>query len=1052
MNGSLGDVTPLSDTSAEVTYTPNLDFNGSDSFTFQVEDPAGGTATGTVSLEVTPVNDPPVANDDALGDLQEDAGPTILDVLANDTDPEGDTLTIAGVGAALHGTVVNNGNNLTYTPNPVTSNSAESFVYAVNDGQGGMDTATVSFTVINVNDPPTAFTDTPTVAEDSGANAIDVLANDTDPNADTLTVSAVTQPANGTVVNNGANVSYTPNLNFNGADSFTYTVDDGNGGSDIGTVNVTVTNVNDAPTPVDDALAQGAVTTEDSSVIIDVLANDTDPDIPTPGDTLMVVGVDTTGTLGLVTNNGTNVTYNPNGQFENLAPGQSMTDTFTYTIQDAAAAAGTTFATVTVTINGVNDPPIVNVSPSFDALGNTALQVVNSGGSQTISPAVFATYAADLLTDASITDPDGPGPFTFALNSATTGAVVNVNSGGTFDYTPPAGTSGPDNFTYTVSDGAGGMATGTVDISITGIVWFVQNDHSGTNQGTSTNPFQTLAAAETAAGTGDTIFVREGDGTTAGQNAGISLKDNQRLIGEGVALTTGGTFNGTVNQQLIAAGNKPLIGNTTTHGVTINDVTGVEVRGLNISTTAGSGVAVSEAAGGTVTATVSDNTLSGTTAGFEASTTTGTVNIDLSRNTGLTASAGPAVDINGSAGGTLNITGFADNTVSGTTSGIGISVNTATFDADPADADFTGDQVSGGATAVGSGADPVGTHGIRMTSVSGDLAFTDLDIFNAAGTGLQASSTGTLNAGAGTGFSLTIPAGSTISSTGGPALDLDPLTAGITLDTIASTSSATTGIDLTAVAGTVDINGGNITGSTGTGFNINGGTATISYDGSITQSNNAAMVSVSGGHSTGTVTFQTGTLSATNGTGLQFDNADGTYNFNGTNTLAGGDAGIDIVNGSAGTFTFSSNSSITDPTGTGFNLNGGNGTVTYSGTISKNNAGRAVEVQNRTGGTATFAGTISSTSSSTGLNVANNSSGAPTITFSGATKTINTGANDAVTLSSNTGATINFSNGGLDIDTTSGTGFTATGGGTVNITGSSNSITSTSGKALDAAN
>ncbi len=110
-------------------------------------------------------------------------------------------------------------------------------------------TSTVAITVNSVNDDPDAVDDDADVAEDSGANTINVRANDIDVDGDTLTVTAVTQGANGSVAitNGGADVSYTPNANFFGSDSFTYTVSDGNGGSDTATVNITVTNVNDAP-------------------------------------------------------------------------------------------------------------------------------------------------------------------------------------------------------------------------------------------------------------------------------------------------------------------------------------------------------------------------------------------------------------------------------------------------------------------------------------------------------------------------------------------------------------------------------------------------------------------------------------------------------------------------------------------------------------------------------------------------------------------------------------------------------------------------------------
>ena len=110
-----------------------------------------------------------------------------------------------------------------------------------------------------------------------------MLANDTDPDGDTLTVASVTQPANGSVLNNGSNVTYTPDGNFHDTDTFTYTASDGNGGTDTATVTVTVTSVNDAPNAVNDTTS----TPEDTAKTIDVLANDTDVD----GDTLTVASV-----------------------------------------------------------------------------------------------------------------------------------------------------------------------------------------------------------------------------------------------------------------------------------------------------------------------------------------------------------------------------------------------------------------------------------------------------------------------------------------------------------------------------------------------------------------------------------------------------------------------------------------------------------------------------------------------------------------------------------------------------------------------------------------
>jgi hypothetical protein len=179
---------------------------------------------------------------------------------------------VTAVTQGANGSVTFTPGNVSYTPNANFFGS-DSFTYTISDGNGGSDTATVNVTVTPVNDNPDAIDDAATVAEDSGATVIDVLANDSiAPDVgETLSVTAVTQGANGSVTFTPGNVSYTPNANFFGSDSFTYTISDGNGGSDTATVNVTVTPVNDNPDAIDDA----ATVAEDSgATVIDVLAND----------------------------------------------------------------------------------------------------------------------------------------------------------------------------------------------------------------------------------------------------------------------------------------------------------------------------------------------------------------------------------------------------------------------------------------------------------------------------------------------------------------------------------------------------------------------------------------------------------------------------------------------------------------------------------------------------------------------------------------------------------------------------------------------------------
>ena len=192
----------------------------------------------------------------------------IIDVLANDSDLDGDTLSVSATTAPASGSVVINvDDTITYTPN-TNFNGGDNFTYTVIDGQGGSAIATVNVTVNGTNDDPTAVDDGAVTNEDT-AVIIDVLANDSDLDGDTLSVSATTAPTSGTVViNAGLTVTYTPDADFNGNDSFTYTMSDGQGGSATATVNVTVSAVNDDPTAVDD----GAITNEDTPVLIDVLA------------------------------------------------------------------------------------------------------------------------------------------------------------------------------------------------------------------------------------------------------------------------------------------------------------------------------------------------------------------------------------------------------------------------------------------------------------------------------------------------------------------------------------------------------------------------------------------------------------------------------------------------------------------------------------------------------------------------------------------------------------------------------------------------------------
>ena len=259
-----------------IDYMPGTNYNGSDTITYSVSDGKGGSSTATVSVTVNPVNDLPTAGNDTA--VTNEDTPVTINVLANDGDVDGDALSVIGA-SALHGSVTINGNgSLTYTPS-ANYNGPDTITYTINDGHGGTATATVAVTVNSVNDLPVAGNDAVGIDEDNGIT-FGVLGNDSDVDNDTLTVTGATAGHGQIVVNSDNTLTYMPDANFNGTDTVTYTISDGNGGTATATVTITVNPVNDPPV----AIADFAVTNEDTALNIDVLANDSDVD----GDVLSV--------------------------------------------------------------------------------------------------------------------------------------------------------------------------------------------------------------------------------------------------------------------------------------------------------------------------------------------------------------------------------------------------------------------------------------------------------------------------------------------------------------------------------------------------------------------------------------------------------------------------------------------------------------------------------------------------------------------------------------------------------------------------------------------
>jgi hypothetical protein len=225
-----------SDGAGSVTYTPNPNFNGFDSFIYRICDMDKTCDTATVAVQINPVNDPPFANADNATTLQNAA--VVIEVLTNDGDPDGDLLTIIEITQPANGSVVNNSNNVTFTP-ATGFVGTTTFTYTVSDGQGGKATATVTVVVSQPNRPPVAVSDDATTRRNTQIT-IDVLANDSDPDGDPLTITSVSKPPKGSVTNNGNNLIFTPEAGFAGSVTFNYTISDGRGGTATSTVEVKV--------------------------------------------------------------------------------------------------------------------------------------------------------------------------------------------------------------------------------------------------------------------------------------------------------------------------------------------------------------------------------------------------------------------------------------------------------------------------------------------------------------------------------------------------------------------------------------------------------------------------------------------------------------------------------------------------------------------------------------------------------------------------------------------------------------------------------------------
>ena len=659
-------------------YTPDPDFNGSDSFSYIANDGQADSDAALVTIIVDPVNDPPAAVDDTAA-TDEDT-PVDIDVLANDSDVDGslDPASVTVTTAPSGGTAgVNPANGvITYTKAP-DFNGPDSFVYEVCDNGTPLPaecaTATVNLTINDVNDAPsfTAGSD-PAVNEDAGAQTVAgwATAISAGPANEagqvlTFTFTGNTDPslfAAGPAVDpTTGDLTYTPAADASGSADLTLVLsDDGgtaNGGVDTSApanFSITVDPVNDAPSftagadvtvaedsgaydqPWATGISAGPADESGQVLTFDITANDNaalfsvGPAIDaTTGNLSFTLAADAFGTANLTidlsddggTANGGvdtspsfnlviaasgvndaptfvagpdqavdedsgaqtviawasgidagapneagqalsfNITGNTNASLFSAGPSvDAVTGNLSYTpavdangsatitialTDDGGIANGgvdtSTPATFTITVNPINDPPAVTGAPTAQAaLGNVGIAVPAAQG---------------LLASVSVTDPDGaagepfsvsggPGAGVTVFSSANGGDVTITDSAtGTYTYNPPAGFEGSDSFDYVVCD-AGEPAPGecsapvTAEISVSGVIWFVDAGGGAGGDGRLGTPFNDLGAGASSFDVnavdspGDTVFLASG-----GYQGGLTLLDNQNLIGQGATGT-----------------------------------------------------------------------------------------------------------------------------------------------------------------------------------------------------------------------------------------------------------------------------------------------------------------------------------------------------------------------------------------------------------------------------------------------------------------------------------------------------------------------------------
>jgi VCBS repeat-containing protein len=1010
-----------------------------DTFSYTISDAAGAKSTTTVTVTIDGANDAPVAHADVLSATE--AGG-----VANGTpgvNPSGNVITGTGSPGAVADTDADSAGNGEVLSVVGLATGTQSGPLSGNVGGAGLVSANGYGTLTIGTDGTYSY------VVDNSNTAVQGLRT----SGQTLT------------------------------DTFSYTLSDAAGATSTTTVQITIHGANDNPVANADAftaieaggLANGAAGSNPSGNVLTGTGSptavaDTDVDSAANGETTTVVGV-AAGTpggpisgnvgAGVVTANGYGtltiaadgtygyVVNQTNATVQGLrTSAQTLTDTFSYTISDAAGAKSTT--TVTITIDGANDNPVANddnvtatetsgtangtaghnptgnliagtggngeaADTDVDTTANgetTTVQGVAAGNTGTVAQNVDPSTGIDVVGAHGTLHVNANGTYTYTVDNTAGNTVDQLNTGGSL----------PDQFTYTVKDTAGATSTAHVNITIHGA------DDAPVAVADSYVAFENRAFTPTAA-TGvlanDTDVDTAHTSLTAVLNSGPSHQASFTLNADGSFsyTPTAGYLGGDSFTYHTSDGS--LVSSTVTVAIDVQPLV------WHIDNTAAAGGDGSAAHPfDSIAAFNAANAAVGTHpdivylhAGTGTYSTTDGINlnngqtllgqgVDLTYTTSASAPGGAhlvtLLDADNSVTPTISVTGGAGN--AGVTLAQGNSLSG--FNISTTSADGIGIEDSNAAGTAGS----VGTLHIDTVGISGTGKAIDIDqggtLSNVHLTSI--ASTGSNSEG--------IQLGGIAGSTLGGSFTVD--------GTTSITNADTTGIQVSTTAAGASFNFGSSTTVTdnaiGSGHNGNGidfttgigatnsftlGTASITTDGGFGLAANGGTVNIGGTAST---------INATGGAAVDLTNTSlgsgATFaTVSSTNSTG---TGIQITGLSTGNFT-ANGGAISSATGTDVSINGGTSSITYNGTIT-DDLGQLVSVANKTGGTVAFGGAITDG---------------------------NDGDGSGISLTNNTGATINFT-GGTTLSTGANNAFTATGGGTVNVTGT-NHLTTTTGTALN---